>query len=73
MKILILSAYTKEVVWNNYGKCDFGEFATLNHKEYAERHGYSYHCEIVDAKDYLDMHLTWLKIYVINKFLCLYD
>lgn len=72
-EILILSAYTKEVVWNNYGKCDFGEFATLNHKEYAEKYGYSYHCEISDVKNYPNVHPTWLKIYIIDKFLSLYD
>ena len=72
-KILILSAYTKEVIWNNYGKCDFGEVATINHKEYAETHGYSYHCEIVDETNFPDMHPTWVKIYVIRKFLELYD
>ena len=73
MRILILSAYTKEVVWNNYGKCDFGELSTINHKEYAEKHGYSYHCEIVDAEDYPNMHLTWLKIYILRKFIEHYD
>lgn len=42
-KILILTSFTDNIRWNNYGKCDYGDFSSKNHLNYANKHGYSYH------------------------------
>ena len=73
MRICILTSYTDHIRWDNYGKCDYGDFASLNHHEYSNRHGYSYLKEIVKNDDYENWHPTWIKIDVIKKFLPLYD
>jgi hypothetical protein len=73
MRICILTSYTGHIRWDNYGKCDYGDFASLNHHEYSNRHGYSYLKEIVKNDDYENWHPTWIKIDVIKKFLPLYD
>jgi len=72
-KVLILTSYTREIEWENYGRCDYGELASTNHKEYADFHGYSFHAEIIDPKDYKGIHLTWVKIYSVYKFIEFYD
>jgi len=72
-KICILTSYTDHIRWDNYGKCDYGDFSSLNHHEYSNKHGYSYIKEIVKNDDYLDWHPTWIKIDVIKKYLPLYD
>jgi len=36
MNILILTAFTKKVVWNNYGNCDFGKFCAEVNLKYAK-------------------------------------
>lgn len=72
-KICILTSYTDHIRWDNYGKCDYGDFASLNHHEYSNKHGYSYVKEIVKNDDYLDWHPTWIKIDVLKKYLPLYD
>jgi hypothetical protein len=72
-RICILTSYTDHIRWDNYGKCDYGDFASLNHHEYANKHGYSYLKEIVKNEDYLDWHPTWIKIDVIKKYLPLFD
>jgi hypothetical protein len=72
-KICILTSYTDHIRWNDYGKCDYGDFASLNHHEYSNKHGYSYVKEIVKNDDYLDWHPTWIKIDVLKKYLPLYD
>jgi hypothetical protein len=73
MKICILTSYTDHIRWDNYGKCDYGDFASFNHHEYSNRHGYSYLKEIVKNDAYENWHPTWIKIDVIKKFLPLYD
>ena len=45
--IAIITSYTNHIRWDNYGKCDYGDFASLNHHEYSNKHGYSYIKKIV--------------------------
>lgn len=71
-KILILTSFTKNITWNNYGDCDYGKFTSMNHLLYSQKHNYSYLSRIVDEKDY-DRHLTWVKIDIIRKKLPFYD
>lgn len=72
MNILILTAFTKNVVWNNYGNCDFGKFAAKINLEYATNNNYNFLCEILqDALT--DRHNTWNKITLIKKHLKFYD
>lgn len=72
-RICILTSYTDNIRWDNYSKCDYGDFASINHHEYANKHGYSYIKEIVQDSQYSDWHPTWIKIDVLRKFLPLYD
>ena len=72
-RICIITSYTDHIRWDNYGKCDYGDFASLNHHEYSNKHGYSYVKEIVKNNDYIDWHPTWIKIDVLKKYLPLYD
>ena len=72
-RILIITAYTDTIRWDNYGKCDYGDFASLNHHEYSNIHGYSYIKEIVRNSDYPDWHPTWIKIDVLRKYLPFFD
>lgn len=72
-KICIITSYTDHIRWDNYGKCDYGDFASLNHHEYSNKHGYSYIKEIVKNDDYSNWHPTWIKIDVLKKYLPLYD
>jgi len=72
-KICIITSYTNHIRWDNYGKCDYGDFASLNHHEYSNKHGYSYIKEIVKNDDYSNWHPTWIKIDVLKKYLPLYD
>lgn len=72
-RILIITSYTDHIRWDNYGKCDYGDFASLNHHEYANLHGYSYIKELVRNSDYTDWHPTWIKIDVIKRYLPLFD
>lgn len=73
MRICILTSYTDHIRWDNYGKCDYGDYASLNHHEYANKHGYSYIKEIVKDSDYTEWHPTWIKIDIIKKYLLLFD
>jgi hypothetical protein len=72
-RICIITSYTDHIRWDDYGKCDYGDFASLNHHEYSNKHGYSYIKEIVKNDDYIDWHPTWIKIEVLKKYLPLYD
>lgn len=71
--IAIITSYTNNVRWDNYGKCDYGDFASINHHEYANKHGYSYIKKLVNNNDYLDWHPTWIKIDVIKTYLPIFD
>jgi len=71
--IAIITSYTNHIRWDNYGKCDYGDFASLNHHEYANKHGYSYIKKIVDNNDYQDWHPTWIKIDVLKTYLPIFD
>jgi hypothetical protein len=71
-KILLLTGFTKNVFWDDYGNCDYGKLSALNHLQYATKHNYSYHCEIIE--DFLlDRNQTWHKIQLIQKYLKIYD
>ena len=72
MNILILTAFTKNVVWNNYGDCDFGKFAAEINLKYANKNNYSFICEILQ-EPLLDRQNTWIKINLIKKHLPNYD
>lgn len=69
----IITSYTNHIRWDNYGKCDYGDFASLNHHEYANKHGYSYVKKIVNNDDYQDWHPTWIKIDVLKTYLPIFD
>lgn len=71
--IAILTSYTNHIRWDNYGKCDYGDFASLNHHEYSNKHGYSYIKKIVNNDDYQDWHPTWIKIDVLKTYLPIFD
>ena len=71
--ICIITSYTNQIRWDNYGKCDYGDFASLNHHEYANKHGYSYVKKIVNNNDYLNWHPTWIKIDVLRTYLPIFD
>jgi len=72
-RICIITSYTDHIRWDNYGKCDYGDFASLNHHDYSNKHGYSYIKEIVRNDEYSNWHPTWIKIDVLKKYLPLYD
>ena len=72
MNILILTAFTKNVVWNNYGDCDFGKFAAEINLKYANKNNYSFICEILQ-EPLVDRQNTWIKINLIKKHLPNYD
>ena len=72
-KICILTSYTDKIRWGDYGKCDYGDLASNNHLEYANKHGYSYIKQIVSDSDYSDWHPTWIKIDILIKTLPLFD
>ena len=69
----IITSYTNTIRWKNYGKCDYCDFASVNHHEYANKHGYSYVKKIVDNEDYRDRHPTWIKIDVLKTYLPIFD
>ncbi len=46
----IITSYTNHIRWDNYGKCDYGDFSSLNHHEYANKYGYSYIKKIKNGK-----------------------
>jgi hypothetical protein len=71
--IAIITSYTNHIRWDNYGKCDYGDFSSMNHHEYANKHGYSYVKKIVNDEDYKDWHPTWIKIDVIKTYLPIFD
>ena len=73
MNILIITGYTKNVMWDNYGDCNYGKLSSTNHLEYSQLHNYSYLSNIVDENDYQDRHLTWVKIDIIRKNISGYD
>ena len=73
MKICILTSYTDEIRWGNYGKCDYGDLSSTNHLAYSNTHGYSYIKQIVRDSDYSNWHPTWVKIDSLLKILPLFD
>jgi|LakMenE01Jun11ns_1017448.scaffolds.fasta_scaffold9954071_6 hypothetical protein len=72
MNILILTAFTKNVVWNNYGNCDFGKFTSEINLKYANKNNYSFVCEILQ-EPLVDRQNSWIKIPLIQKYLSQYD
>jgi hypothetical protein len=73
MDICILTSYTDETWWNNYGKCDYGDLSSTNHLNYANTHNYSFIKRIVKDSDYSNWHPTWVKIDMLIKTLPLFD
>jgi hypothetical protein len=73
MDICILTSYTDEIWWNNYGKCDYGDLSSKNHLNYANTHNYTYIKRIVKDSDYSNWNPTWIKIDVLLKILPLFD
>jgi hypothetical protein len=71
--IAIITSYTNHIRWDSYGKCDYGDFSSMNHHEYANKHGYSYVKKIVNDEDYKDWHPTWIKIDVIRTYLSIFE
>lgn len=71
--ILLLTAHTQTIKWNDYGHCDFCDEASKNHIEYANKHGYHFKRDIFQIEDYPDWHLTWIKIHSILKYIQDYD
>lgn len=72
-RICIITSYTNTIRWGDYGKCDYGDFASINHHQYANKHDYSYIKEIVYNDQYPEWHPTWIKIDSLRKFLPLFD
>jgi hypothetical protein len=65
-EILILTAYTKTIPWNNYGKNDYAETSIRINKAYAERYGYAF--KAIEYDDVIDgLFPTWIKIDAIIK------
>lgn len=71
--ICIVTSFTDHIRWNDYGKCDYGDFSSINHHDYANKHGYSYIKKIVRNEDYHDWHPTWIKIDVLRKYIKDFD
>lgn len=70
--ILLLTGFTKNVLWDNYGDCDYGKLCAKNHLNYALKNNYNFHCEII--QEFLnDRSQTWHKIQLIKKYLKNYD
>ena len=69
----IITSYTNHIRWDNYGKCDYGDFSSFNHHEYANKHGYSYIKKIVNNDDYQNWYPTWIKIDVLKTYLPLFE
>lgn len=71
-KILLLTGFTKNVFWADYGDCDYGKLSAKNHLNYSLKHGYTFHCEIIH--EFLsDRNQTWNKIHLIKKHLQNFD
>jgi hypothetical protein len=71
-RIAIITAYTDKIKWDNYGKCDYGDLASMNHIAYANKHGYTYIKEIVTSEED-GWHPTWIKISILTKYLKDFD
>jgi hypothetical protein len=72
MNILILTGFTKNVVWNNYGNCDYGKYSAGINLQYSIKNNYSFLCEIL-SEPLTDRWNTWIKIPLIKKHLLNYD
>jgi hypothetical protein len=72
MNILVLTGFTKHVVWNNYGNCDYGKYSVNINLQYATNNNYSFLCEIL-SEPLSDRWNTWIKIPLIKKHLVNYD
>ena len=70
--ILVLTAYTKEIAWGNYGRNDYAEISIQRNKEYSFANGYDFkYVEHDNIND--DIHPTWIKIKEIINHLPLYE
>lgn len=71
--IAIITSHTNTINWHDYGKCDYCDLCSINHHEYANKHGYSYIKKIVYHEDYENWHPTWIKIDVLKTYLPLFE
>lgn len=71
MNTAILTGFTKTILWNNYGKCDFGRFASEVNLRYACKNNYAFICEILDNLQ--DRQDTWIKIWLLRKYIEQFD
>ena len=70
--LLLLTGFTKNIYWDNYGDCDYGKLCAKNHLNYALKYDYNFYCEII--QEFLtDRNQTWHKINLIKKHLQNYD
>ena len=70
--ILVLSAHTKNIEWNNYGKNDYAEVSSKINKQYADINGYDFKCIVYDTK-YNNYWPTWIKVKAILECIHNYD
>ena len=62
MKICLLSASTKHIAWEDYGRPDWFDVTRPNHQAYADKWGWDYVSLMIDNENVGDRHATWLKI-----------
>ena len=72
MNILILTAHTSNILYDNYGHCDYNDYSSINHIKYCNKNNYSYLNKIFDETK-LEYHPTWIKITAILEELDNYD
>ncbi len=73
MKICIITAYSKTNQWTTTGTCDYASIATKNHIDYCNKHNYTYISEVWDLGEYGTWHPTWVKIFMLQKYINNYD
>lgn len=66
MKIIIITSFTKNIEYDNYGINDFSEISVLQNLKYCQKNNYDFLVDRVDYK-YKDFNPTWLKIpFILN-------
>jgi len=66
MKIIIITSFTKNIEYDNYGINDFSEISVLQNLKYCQKNSYDFLVDRVDYK-YKDFNPTWLKIpFILN-------
>ena len=66
MKIIIITSFTKNIEYDNYGINDFSEISVLQNLKYCQKNNYDFLVDRVECK-YKDFNPTWLKIpFILN-------